>query len=314
MQGPNPPHPAARLRAPGSIWVAPASLILVLLSVFVFTSRQDGPPAGEAGATLSTPAAGGAGDPAIGLDPDGRVSIQTLGSTESDATGGADVGIADHSGDTSPGTVDGSAGGHSVIAAAAASATPLARPGLLPPGPETEPLRDDALGLATWLPEGWQRVSLQGEDAPWSAADHDLVLEDPATGARLALSAWDAGQLPPLHLWLPGIAAGLQSVDGKWPVNAQIAGVPALVLWSPEDPTTPGRYAAFLSRGGRYYRLAYSARDGGAAVGAFVSMLARLTWLDASGSELTSSSAALVPPLPLPSARYFPGEGLAPSR
>lgn len=186
---------------------------------------------------------------------------------------------------------------------------------------------DPALGLATSLPAGWREATLDGPADPLTAADRDRLLEHPASGARLAISAWDARDLAPLELWVMGVASGMRSIDGRWPRNARLAGEDAIALWAPESPTQPAHYAVFLAHGGRYYRLAYAAHDGGAAMGAYALMLAKLRWLDpqsadaadasdVSGSEdptdnggFDSGEAATLPPLPLPGSRYFPMPG-----
>jgi hypothetical protein len=279
------------IQSVGAASAALASLFLVLLSVFVFTSRL------------------------VRGDDAGRVQL------------GREAGAASAPRSLGRGQTGGSVASRTEDSPAAAQ---LARLATKDAASEFVSFEDPALGLSTSLPAGWREATFRDAADPHSAADshgatdslnaadRDRLLEDPASGARLAISAWDARDLAPLELWVMGVASGMRSIDGRWPSNARLAGEDAIALWAPESPTQPARYAVFLAHGGRYYRLAYAANDGGAAMGAYALMLARLRWLDARselGSEpsdvtdsedLADAETATLPPLPLPGSRYFP--------
>jgi hypothetical protein len=134
------------------------------------------------------------------------------------------------------------------------------------------------------------------------AADYDVAWEDPATGARLAVSAWEAGRVASFPLWSALVGAGMAPTAGEAPYNALVAGQPALLLWAPESAVSPARYALLFERGGRYFRLAYGAADGGAGLVDFGRAAASLRWPE------DTPAAAVVPLSPPGAGRYWPGE------
>jgi hypothetical protein len=154
------------------------------------------------------------------------------------------------------------------------------------------------------IPAGWRRAAVTDEARPALAADYDVVWEQPDTGARIAVSAWDARTVTSFLLWSALLGAGMQSADGQTPTNAIVAGRPALLLWAPETPTTPARLAVFLARGNTYYRIAYTAYDGDAAVADYARALATLHWPGDAASTL------VLPLRGLPNSRYWPSERL----
>ena len=190
---------------------------------------------------------------------------------------------------------------------AAPTPTPVGVTGPLPT--EAEPVgalaawTDERYGFRVLLPERWRPATVDGAEGPLGAADYDVVFEDPATGARLAASVWEAAGWASFGAWATAAAPGYTSVDGGWPTNAVVAGHPALVVWSPETPTSPLRYAALLEVDGRFYRLAHTAPDGGGSVADFARALVSLGWA-------AEETVDLIPPLPAPSGRYYPSERL----
>jgi len=199
------------------------------------------------------------------------------------------------------------------VTAPAALPPTLPAPGLPLPTPsgsgrQWRVYRDPQYGFQLEVPAGWRASEVGDEDAPASSADHSAVFEAADTGARLAVSVWEASELASFYLWAGVVARGMQSVDGQLPTNALVAGHAALVVWAPESPATPAQYAALLARQSRYYRLAYSATDGGAALGDFVRALVPLSW---DGEETQD----IIPPLPAPTGRFYPSNLLfGPSR
>jgi hypothetical protein len=180
--------------------------------------------------------------------------------------------------------------------------TPLTTPGTIPA--HWHRYVDQLYGFELELPEDWREATI--EPAPMAVAeiaDHDVAFEQPDTRARIAVSVWDAAGRAPFALWLGIVARGMVAVDGQLPTNAWVAGQPALVVWSPDTPTTPAHYGVFLERDGRYYRLTYSATDGGAGIGTFLRALVTLTWNDEPATDL-------IPRLPLPREPYYPSERL----
>jgi hypothetical protein len=164
--------------------------------------------------------------------------------------------------------------------------------------------QDPRYGFRLSVPGGWRQASVADEDRPALAADYDLVWEDPDSRARLSVSAWEGSRLTSFLLWTALVGAGMQSIDGQLPTNAVVAGQPALLLWAAESPSSPTRYALFLEHGGTFYRLAYGAHDGGAALGDFARALVSLRW---------DGEADAVDVLPLrvaPADRYWPSERL----
>ena len=281
--------PRGGVQAIGTASGALASLFVVLLSVFIYTSR------------LIRPAE--EGRPNV---PNASVLTASQDAIFRPGSGGASATNSEvATGDAPPLGLDPSAP-HDPPAEAG---TLLGGP---PPSTDTVLVEDPALGIRIELPRGWQSAVFDDADGPLGAADRDLVVEDPASGARMAVSAWDASELAPLNLWLMGVASGMRSVDGRWPSNARVAGEDAMALWAPESPTQPASYAVFLAHEGRYYRVAYAARDGGDAIDAFLTSLAQFDWLSPAVSA--SSEADTVPSLPMPAARYFPGQSLSPTR
>ncbi|MCB0217631.1 MAG: hypothetical protein H6648_05645 [Caldilineae bacterium] len=281
--------PRGRVQAIGTASGALASLFVVLLSVFIYTSRLIRP-AEVDGANLRE----------TRWDASNPDPLAHPGSGGASADGSeAGPGEAPPAG-LEPSVARGPATEASVL---------LGDPST---GDDTVLVEDPALGVRIALPRGWQSADFDADDGPLGAADRDLVVEDPATGARMALSAWDARELAPLHLWVMGVASGMRSVDDVWPSNARVAGEDAIALWAPESPIRPASYAVFLAHDGRYYRVAYAARDGGDAIDRFVTALAQLDWLSPAVSA--SAEADTLPPLPMPAARYFPGQGLSPTR
>jgi hypothetical protein len=164
-------------------------------------------------------------------------------------------------------------------------------------------------GYALLLPATWRETAPAGGPTAFRDADHDLIVQHPATGARLAISAWQAAGRGPLETWVLDAARGMESTDGRWPRNARVAGEPALALWGPERPALPIHYAVFLGHGERYYAVSYAAYDGGAALPDFAKALVSLTWLDGGGpvSILGGDEGQdMVPLFPQPASRYFP--------
>ena len=128
-------------------------------------------------------------------------------------------------------------------------------------------------------------------------------MEDPQTGARMALSIWAASDDQPLEGWARRVAPGMQPTDGSWEASATVAGQPALALWSPESATRPGHYATLLLAGGRLHALSYAAHDGGASLADYAKALVSLRWLDsAEGADRPDQ----VPLFPMPSPRFYP--------
>ena len=178
-----------------------------------------------------------------------------------------------------------------------------AQPGVLPTQTHpSQPRRysDPAFGFQVMLPDNWQAAEVHADDAtPIDAADYDVVFEEPESHARMSFSVWANPAQIPLNMWIMDAGSGMRSVRDQWPTNAFIAGAPALVMWSPETPATPARYGAFFVHDQQYWRVLYSADDGGVAAADFVRALRTLGWSD-------GDTGAIVPPLQWPTARYFP--------
>jgi hypothetical protein len=180
--------------------------------------------------------------------------------------------------------------GQDVTAAQAGpTAAVLGAPGgqVLPsPRSDAAPVRyvNGRYGFEMAVPAGWRRAELREAAPPARAADYDLVWEDPATGARISVSAWDSAGATSFLLWSAILAggmepvAGIEPVAGQAPTNALVAGRPALLVRAPETPATPARYAAFFEHEGSYFRVEYSAQDGGAALTDFARALLSLRW------------------------------------
>jgi hypothetical protein len=196
----------------------------------------------------------------------------------------------------------------------AADATPTEDPtvgssavaALLPTPRQDSPLAryaDARFGFRLDLPEHW-RHAVAVDPAPiFPTADYDVVFEEATSHARLAVSVWENAPDDASTLWAALVAPGLQSVDGRWPTEAQVSGVPAAVLWADETPVVPARYAVCLVRDGRRYRVAYAASDGGARLSEY----ARAVVSFELGADDTPDT---IPPLPRPGGRYFPTEAL----
>lgn len=204
-------------------------------------------------------------------------------------------------------------------AGAPADASP-APPAMAPPPAGWRVYRDAVHGLALMLPEGWREAAVEpaGELAAL-LPDHDVVFESPDGGQRLAVSTWGAAERPPFAEFAASAVAGMQPVDGLWPTNAFVAGVPALVVGAPEAPTTPLSYAVLLEHDDRYHRIAWSAYDGARDATVFARALATLAWTavadpaapaDGALDALRPLDAPMVPRLDLPSGVYFPSEAL----
>jgi len=185
--------------------------------------------------------------------------------------------------------------------------------------------QDEPNGVSLMLPDGWREaLPLPSAELAARLPDHDVVFESPDGGQRLAVSTWGALERPPFGDFVATVVAGMQPVDGLWPTNAFIAGVPALVVGAPEGPTTPLSYAAFLEHQDRYYRIAWSAYDGARDTTVFARALATLAWPaqtgspelpgpeapDAAANALRLGEAPMVPRLELPAGVYFPSEAL----
>jgi len=182
--------------------------------------------------------------------------------------------------------------------------------------------QDAVHGLALMLPEGWREAVPQpSRELAALLPDHDAVFESPDGGQRLAVSTWGAAERPPFAEFAASAVAGMQPVDGLWPTNAFVAGVPALVVGAPEAPTTPLSYAVLLEHDDRYHRIAWSAYDGARDATVFARALATLAWTavadpaapaapDEAADAMRLGDAPMVPRLDLPSGVYFPSEAL----
>jgi len=178
----------------------------------------------------------------------------------------------------------------------------LGTPGPLPTSAgRTELLteyRDEAAGFSFALQPTWTPVVR--ETASDNGGPRSVVFEDPATGARIAVTHWpQIGGAATQETWIEEHAPGMASVDGRWPTEAIVAGTPSLVLWADETPDTPARYTALVPHAGDLFAITYSARDGGQLLGEYARVLVTLEW---SGTDTTD----LIPPLPKPAGRYFP--------
>ena len=301
-----------RFRDIGTAAAAMLALFLVLLSVFIYISRLD---LAELAEDRGAPASGTVSDPPIRAASSGD-------STEVDApvSGGSRSEGAPSSTDgrrAEPDEVEGTIEGSSNIGLPDVSNAANDEARIAAPSAEaaqwSQSLGDR--GYQVRIPAGWRQASVNEAAPPLRAADHDLVLEEPNSGARIAVSIWDASELVPLVLWAPSVAEGMRPVDGQWAQNAVLAGEPAMLLWAQETPISPARYAAFVGHAGRYLRLAYSASDGGEALDSYAQLLNSLRWSDAVDATDVGDR---LPPLPMPRPRYHPSgrlfEGAAPTR
>jgi hypothetical protein len=148
------------------------------------------------------------------------------------------------------------------------------------------------------LPASWRRSELGASAESLDDVSY-LVFEDSDTGARIGIGIWQSDELAEFSSWQLEAAPGLDSVDGRKPVNSLIAGREALVAWSPQNGAQPAEYAALIDDSERYFRFSYSADDNGAAMSVFVKALVSLS-LDGEDSLDT------IPPLPMPNGDYFP--------
>jgi hypothetical protein len=151
------------------------------------------------------------------------------------------------------------------------------------------------------IPSDWSRATVEGRGGA-DAADEDVLFEHSGSGARLVVSVWSDREEAEFADWVADIASGLDPVDGRETANAVVAGRDALVAWSPETPTYPAQYAAFLPGDDSYYRISYTAGDGGAAMSVFIRALVTLS-ID--GTETLDT----IPPVPMPDGNYFPNRG-----
>lgn len=276
-QAPARPLPAEGREA-GSIGAAAVALValfLVLLSVFIYLSRLNRGPAAEGPGTPTV-------DPAIPAPERERAAVVTalpLPGAPARAAGGSLLDML------------------SVLKAGAADAY--------------LPQRDDTWAYEVLLPDSWKSATVAATGQRLAEAAHDRVLEDPGTGARLALSVWDAVDEENLTLqaWAERLAPGLSPVGGTWEPNATVAGEPALCLWSAEAASQPLRLATLLRHGDRLYLLSYGAPDGGAALAHYVKALVSLRFLD---QDPAAGTADQIPLLPLPDPRYYPSGQLFP--
>ncbi len=176
--------------------------------------------------------------------------------------------------------------------------------------------RIDGLGASFVRRGQWSRaeVLLAEGDGP-DQADIDVILEAPDGGSRLALSAWNATERVPFELWVLSVAGGMRSIDGQYPFNAMIGGVPALIVGDPETPTSPVRYAAFLDRDSYFIRLAWSGGGPSADPYDFARALVTLNWDDSPGAAVDAAANAAsdfdtVPAFDLPNGLYYPSDSL----
>ena len=159
---------------------------------------------------------------------------------------------------------------------------------------------DFETGFTTHLPADWKRVETRTMEIPVEGASQNWAFESPSTGARIAIGTWRSQGLAPLSIWALEASNGMRSVDGEWPQNANIAGRPALVLWSPAQAGAPARYAAFLESDESYICIAYTAYDGGQAMPTFMQALAgfELPEPGAYAAQQWTNSVDLLPVLP----------------
>lgn len=277
-QSPARPLPAEGREA-GSIGAAAAALValfLVLLSVFVYLSRLNRGPVG-AGPSGTPPA--GPGPVTQGEDAPPEVTALPIAGPPAAAPGGAFLDVL------------------SVLTVGAADAY--------------QTHRDEAWSYELLLPGSWEAATVAATGQRLAEPAHDRVLQEPATGARLALSVWDAADEENLTLqaWAERVAPGLSPVGDSWEPNATVAGEPALCLWSAEAASQPLRLATLLRHGDRLYLLSYGAPDGGAALAHYVKALVSLRFLD---QDPAAGTADQIPLLPLPDPRYYPSGLLFP--
>ncbi len=186
-------------------------------------------------------------------------------------------------------------GGASSPEAAEAAGSPLPTPG---EAADWTAYHDPTYRFSLEIPMSWEQQTLDHPASRYEP-DTDVLFEDAASGARLAVSVWQASSERPVDEWLEEVTSGLEPVDGRRPYNSLVAGRDALVTWSAETPTYPAQYAAFVPGPDHNYRVSYSAVDGGAAMPVFIRALVSLS-LD--GSEALDT----IPPLPMPDGEYFP--------
>jgi len=169
--------------------------------------------------------------------------------------------------------------------------------------------RDPRDGFEVIVDATWRAVALEGgRRDPLPAAAYSVTFAQSGTGARMSIRRWQVADAIGVDRWAVDVASGSVSVNGRMPTNAMIAGVPAVLVWSPESPVVPARYEAFFRRGGQIYGVAYAAYDGGRAATDFIRLLVTLEWAGAGGS--VQPHVDLIPPLPSPEARFFPSARL----
>lgn len=187
------------------------------------------------------------------------------------------------------------------LAAPAAQSGPVTGPLPVPPGAGRDlvPYRDAAGGFAFERLASWE-ARTPGRIEDDDGRSRTVVFEERGSRARLTVTVWPGrGATPPARAWVEEQAPGMDSVDGRWPTEAVVAGVPAVIVWRDESPDAPARYAAFVRHGGDLVRVAYAASDGGALLGEFARALVTLEWEDGDTTDL-------IPPLPRPAGRYYP--------
>lgn len=253
----------------GAAAVALVALFLVLLSVFIYLSRLNRGPVVEGPAMPTV-------DPSLAAPEAESAAIVTalpVADAPPAASGGGLLNML------------------SVLKAGAADAY--------------RTHRDDTWGYEVLLPDAWKAATVVAAGQRLAEAAHDRVLEDPGSGARLALSVWEgaAAEDLPLQAWAERVAPGLAPAEGGWEPNATVAGEPALSLWSGEAASQPLRLATLLRHGDRLFLLSYGAPDGGAALAHYVKALVSFRFLD---QDPATEAADQIPLLPLPDPRYYP--------
>lgn len=299
----------------GGAWDRPAllatlamgGLFVIVLAVSLLIGRQNAQPNPPELATAV------AGDDSAAGELAGSITAPAAGEVipAGDASAPGTLPGAAEQAETAPAPTDGSASSPGLPASAVPTATAAGGRPLVPPAGTTvrlETFSDPQGDFQLKMDRSWQATETGGAGASPPAAERDLTFVHPDTGARLAVSIWDAGADVALDRLALDLAPGLAPVDGRRPSNAMVAGEPAIVLWAPESPAVPAVYAAFFEHQGRVYRVAYAANDGGAALLDFVRLLVTLEWVAPDGS--VGDTIDTVPPLTQPASRYFPSAAL----
>jgi hypothetical protein len=292
--------------------LAMGGLFVIVLAVSLLIGRQNARPDPP---DLATAVAGdeGMGNGVAGDEVAGSMTAQAAGAATAAVGGDSAAGTLPggaESAETAGAPADGSDSSPGLPGSAAPTATAAAGRPLVPPAGTTvrlETYRDPQGEFQLMIDRSWQAAETDGEGAP-PAAERDLTFVQPASGARLAVSIWDAAAGIALDRLATDLAPGLVPVDGRWPSNAMVAGERAIVLWAPESPAVPAVYAVFFEHEGRVYRVAYAANDGGAALLDFLRLLVTLEWIAPDGS--VGDTIDTIPPLAQPPSRYFPSAAL----